>query len=85
MGRAGKALRQVLQTYGISQNKLAVALGVRGSVIYRWFHELIDPTGDTIVEIAKALQGLNPAAAEQFVKLYLGDFMQNGERAKEQE
>ncbi len=85
MGRAGKALRQVLQTYSISQNKLAIALGVRGSVVYRWFHELIDPTGDTIAEIAKALQGLNPAAAEEFVRLYLGDFMQAGEQSKEEE
>lgn len=69
--------RQVLQTYGISQNKLAVALGVRRSVVYRWFHELIDPTGDTIAEIAKALQGLNPAAAQEFVRQYLGEFMHN--------
>ncbi len=67
-----------------SQNKLAVALGVRGSVVYRWFHELIDPTGDTIAEIAKALQGLNPAAAEEFVRLYLGDFMQDGQKVKEE-
>jgi transcriptional regulator with XRE-family HTH domain len=85
MGRAGKALRQVLQTYGISQNKVAVALEVRRSVIYRWVHELTDPTGETIAEIAKALQGLNPAAAEEFVKLYLGDFMQRGEQRKEEE
>ncbi len=85
MGRAGKALKQVLQIYGISQNKLAVALEVRRSVIYRWVHELTDPTGDTITEIAKALQGLNPAAAEEFVRLYLGDFMQAGEQSKEEE
>lgn len=85
MGKAGKALRLVLQTYGISQNKLAVALGVRGSVVYRWFHELIDPTGDTIAEIAKALQGLNPAAAEEFVRLYLGEFMQGREQRQEEE
>lgn len=85
MGRAGKALRQVLKAYGISQNKLAVGLGVRGSVVYRWFHELIDPTGDTIAEIAAALKEINPAAAEEFVRLYLGDFMQDGEQAKEQE
>jgi transcriptional regulator with XRE-family HTH domain len=85
MGRAGKALKQVLQIYGISQNKLAVALEVRRSVIYRWVHELTDPTGDTIAEIAKALQGLNPAAAEEFVRLYLGDFMQAGEQSKEEE
>ena len=85
MGRAGKALKQVLQIYGISQNKVAVALEVRRSVIYRWVHELTDPTGETIAEIAKALQGLNPAAAEEFVKLYLGDFMQGGEQRKEDE
>ncbi len=85
MGRAGKALKQVLKVHNISQNKLAVALGVRGSVIYRWFHEKTDPTGDSIADIAKALQGLNPAAAEEFVRLYLGDFLQNGEQAKEPE
>jgi len=85
MGRAGKALKQVLQIYGISQNKLAVALEVRRSVIYRWVHELTDPTGDTIAEIAASLQKLNPAAAEEFVRLYLGDFMQGGEQRQEEE
>jgi transcriptional regulator with XRE-family HTH domain len=85
MGRAGKALKQVLQIYGISQNKVAVALEVRRSVIYRWVHELTDPTGDTIAEIAASLQKLNPAAAEEFVRLYLGDFMQGGEQRKEEE
>ncbi|HAA26551.1 MAG TPA: XRE family transcriptional regulator [Cyanobacteria bacterium UBA8553] len=85
MGRAGKALKQVLQIYGISQNKVAVALEVRRSVIYRWVHELTDPTGDTIVEIAQALQKLNPAAAQEFVRLYLGDFLQGGEQRQEEE
>ncbi len=85
MGRAGKALKQVLQIYGISQNKVAVALEVRRSVIYRWVHELTDPTGETIAEIAEALQKLNPSAAEEFVRLYLGDFMQGGEQRKEEE
>jgi transcriptional regulator with XRE-family HTH domain len=28
MGRAGKALRQVLKTYGISQKQLAIAMGI---------------------------------------------------------
>jgi len=85
MGKAGKALNQVLKTHGISQNKLAVALGVRGSVIYRWFHEITDPTGDTIAEIAQALQGINPDAAEEFVRLYLGDFLQDGEKTTNSE
>ena len=39
----------------------------------------------SFAEIAKALQGLNPAAAEEFVRLYLGDFMQGGEQRKEEE
>ncbi|MGB7444308.1 MAG: helix-turn-helix transcriptional regulator [Coleofasciculaceae cyanobacterium] len=78
MGKAGKALQQVLKAHGISQNKLAVAMGVRGSVVYRWFHELTDPTGETIAEIAEALQKLDPAAAEDFVKLYLGNFIRDG-------
>jgi uncharacterized protein YoxC len=45
--------------------------------------ELIDPTGDTIAEIAKALQELN--SAEEFVRFYLGDSIQNGEQRKEDE
>jgi hypothetical protein len=30
MGRAGKALKKVLETYGISQNQLAVTMGPGG-------------------------------------------------------
>ena len=74
MGKVGKALRQVLESYGISQNKLAVTLGVKPSVVFRWFHEQTDPSGETIANIAEALQGLNPAAAEEFVRLYLGKY-----------
>jgi transcriptional regulator with XRE-family HTH domain len=75
MGKVGKALRQVLESYGISQNKLAVTLGVKPSVVFRWFHEQTDPSGETIADIAEALQGLNPAAAEEFVRLYLGKYL----------
>lgn len=77
MGRAGKSLKQVLESHGISQNKLAVAMGVRASVIYRWVHELADPTGDTITEIVKALNEINSAAAKQFIELYLGELVDN--------
>jgi hypothetical protein len=42
MGRAGKALKQALETYRISQNKLAVALSVDRSIVFRWFHEQTD-------------------------------------------
>ncbi len=76
MGKVGKALRQVLEGYGISQNKLAVTLGVKPSVVFRWFHEQTDPSAETAVDIAKALQGIDPAAAKDFVRLYIGDIVE---------
>jgi transcriptional regulator with XRE-family HTH domain len=71
MGRAGKALRQVLETYGISQNKLAVTMGVERSAVFKWFHEERDPTAETVVDIVQALRALNAEAAETFISLYL--------------
>jgi transcriptional regulator with XRE-family HTH domain len=79
MGRAGKALKQTLETYGISQNKLAGALGVKRWMVFRWFHEQTDPNGETIVDIVKALKTLDPAAAKTFIALYLGELMQDEE------
>ncbi|HEY9633176.1 MAG TPA: helix-turn-helix transcriptional regulator [Coleofasciculaceae cyanobacterium] len=73
MGKAGKALKQVLETYDISQNKLAVTMAVDRASVNRWVHEQRDPAGDVIVEIKNALRQLNPRAAEDFVRLYLGD------------
>jgi transcriptional regulator with XRE-family HTH domain len=73
MGKAGKALKQILEKYDISQNSLAVALGVERGSVYRWVHEVRDPNAETVVEIVKALRGLNPDAAEEFVTVYLGD------------
>ena len=75
MGRAGYALKTVLETYDISQNKLATLLGVRRSVVFRWFHEQRDPTAETVSEIVKALNSLCPEAAQEFVKLYLGELV----------
>jgi len=75
MGRAGKALKQALGNYGISQNKLAVALGVDRSIVFRWFHEQMDPSAEAVAEIVKALKGINSAAAEKFVELYLGELI----------
>ncbi|HBL13115.1 MAG TPA: XRE family transcriptional regulator [Cyanobacteria bacterium UBA11162] len=62
----------------LSQNKLAVALGVRRSVVYRWYHELTDPTGETVAEIAEALKSINPDAAAEFIRLYVGEFLYDG-------
>lgn len=77
MGKAGKALKQVLETYSISQNKLAVALGVKPYAVYRWYHEQIDPSAETAVNIAKVLQGINPDAAQEFVRLYIGEIVED--------
>ncbi|MEM1425250.1 MAG: helix-turn-helix transcriptional regulator [Cyanobacteria bacterium P01_H01_bin.130] len=75
MGRAGKALRKVLKTYDISQNRLATALNVRRSVVYRWFHERTDPTAETVVAVVAGLKEINPEAAEEFIRCYLGDIL----------
>ncbi|NEO30279.1 MAG: helix-turn-helix transcriptional regulator [Symploca sp. SIO3C6] len=77
MGRAGKALKQVLKSYGISQNKVAVALGVDRSIVFRWFHEQTDPTGETIADIVKVLKEIEPAAAQKFVEVYLGELIKD--------
>ncbi|MGD1905754.1 MAG: helix-turn-helix domain-containing protein [Leptolyngbyaceae cyanobacterium] len=71
MGRAGRALQETLATYELSQNKLAVTMGMERTVVYRWVHELVDPTGETIVEIVRALNQLDPQAAKAFIALYL--------------
>lgn len=74
MGQAGKALRQVLETYNISQSSLAAALGVDRPVVFRWFHEHTDPTAETVSEIVKSIQSIKPEASREFIKLYLGDW-----------
>ena len=79
MGKAGLALRRVLETHNISQNKLAVALGVKPFVVHRWFHEKTDPSAETAADIAKALQEMDRAAADEFVRLYLGEFLENSD------
>ncbi|MBE9070633.1 helix-turn-helix transcriptional regulator [Leptolyngbya cf. ectocarpi LEGE 11479] len=71
MGRASTALKQVLDTYGISQNKLAVTMGISRANVGRWYHGL-DPSAENIALIAEALKVLNIEAAQKFVRLYLG-------------
>ncbi len=79
MGKAGKALKQVLETYSISQNKLAVALGVKPYAVYRWYHEQSDPSAETAVDMVRALQSINPEAAKEFVRLYIGEMVEEEE------
>jgi transcriptional regulator with XRE-family HTH domain len=73
MGKAGKALRKVLEAYGISQNQLALAMGINATNVSRWVNESRDPAGDAIVAIKDALEKIDPAAAEDFVMGYLYD------------
>ena len=73
MGKAGKVLWQVLEAYGISQNKLAVTMGIGRSTIHHWVKQTRDPGGDAILQIRKGLRKIEPAAAEEFIRLYLSD------------
>ncbi len=77
MGKAGQALKQVLEKYEVSQYGLAKELGVERTNVYRWVHETRDPTAETLREIVKALKKLNAQAAEEFVQLYLGDILES--------
>jgi len=79
MGRAGKALKQVLETYGISQNRLAVAMGINRATVNQWFNETRDPLAESIPDIVAALETLNEAAAKEFIALYLGRIAQDPE------
>ncbi|MBD2106123.1 helix-turn-helix transcriptional regulator [Nodosilinea sp. FACHB-13] len=76
MGRASDALKQVLDTYSISQNKLAVTMDISRANVGRWYHGL-DPSAENIAQITQALKMLNPVAAKAFVQLYLGNIVEN--------
>jgi transcriptional regulator with XRE-family HTH domain len=71
MGKLGSALRQVLEAYGINQNQLATAMGIDRSNISRWVSGERDPLAEVVPEIRAGLEKLNPAAAKEFVNLYL--------------
>ncbi len=73
MGKAGKALKQVLESYGISQNRLAVVMEIGRSNVHRWVYQVADPVGDAILDIRRGLQKIDPAAAAEFIRLYLDD------------
>lgn len=80
MGKAGKALRHVLETYSISQNRLAVAMGIGRSTVNNWFNETRDPSAEAVTEIVAALEAIDPAAAKEFVSLYLGRIAQDDDQ-----
>lgn len=81
MGRAGKALRQVLENYGITQNRLAVVMEISRSSVHRWVYEIGDAVADAVIEIRDALQKINPEAAKEFIRLYLGESGEDEEQS----
>ncbi|MCU0540969.1 MAG: helix-turn-helix domain-containing protein [Oscillatoriaceae cyanobacterium Prado104] len=78
MGRSGKALKQVLETYGISQNQLAIAMDIGRSTVNHWVNEKRDPLAETIPDIVAALDKIDKAAARDFLVLFLGRFADRG-------
>jgi plasmid maintenance system antidote protein VapI len=77
MGKAGQVLRQVLEEYEVSQYSLAMALNIERNSVYRWVNEKSDPSGETILELVRALKELKPEAAKAFVERYLGEEIQD--------
>jgi len=73
MGKAGQALKQVLEEYDISQYSLSVAMDVERNNIYRWVNEKRDPTAETVIEIVRGLKSIDPKAAKAFVNCYVGN------------
>lgn len=71
MSKAGAILKQILATYGISQSDVARAMGTRRSSIHNWVSGRTDPGSDTLLEIRDALEEINPAAAEEFMRSWL--------------
>ncbi|WP_305068643.1 helix-turn-helix transcriptional regulator [Limnothrix sp. FACHB-881] len=72
MGKAGKALRETLQQHNLTQNRLAVTMGIARGTMSHWVAETRDPTAESIPTIVDALEQLNPEAARTFVEAYLG-------------
>ena len=77
MNQAGKALKEVLETYRISQNRLAVTMGVNRSSVFNWVSQSRDPSASAVLNILNALRQINPEAAKEFVKLYLNESMED--------
>jgi len=71
MAKAGKALRQVLEMYSITQAQLASTMGIGRTVVNGWVLERRIPSSEVVPEIHKALQSINAEAAEDFIRLYL--------------
>lgn len=72
MSKAGNALKQVLETYGITQYQLSAIMGVNRSNFSRWLRGERDPLAEVVVDMYWALRSINPNAAREFIRMYLG-------------
>jgi hypothetical protein len=54
-------------------------MGIGRSNIYRWVHEVRDPGAEMVIQLRDALHQINQTAAEEFVRLYLGNPPRDGD------
>ena len=71
MGKAGSSLKEVLGHHQISQNRLAISMGINRSTVHQWVNEISDPLAEAVTNVIKALRKINPRAADDFVALFL--------------
>ena len=71
MNKANEALKQVLEQYNISHNRLAVTMGVERSLVVSWAAGVVELTADRAPEIVVALETLESGSGDLFLKLYL--------------
>jgi transcriptional regulator with XRE-family HTH domain len=73
MKRVSQALQAVLAAYGIKQSQIAGQLDIDCPTVFRWYHGQTDPSGETIAAITNALREIEPRAAGDFVRAFLGE------------
>jgi hypothetical protein len=49
--------------------------------MHYWFSGERDPAAEAVLEIRKALRKINPAAAEEFIRLYLDESDEDEEQS----
>jgi len=48
-------------------------MGIGRSTVHYWYQNTQDPSAETVLEIRKALRKIDPAAAQEFIRLYLDE------------
>ena len=47
------------------------------STVHYWFNDTQDPSAESVTQIVEALQRIDRAAAKDFVRLYLGEIIED--------